>query len=392
MISPSPRQRRRHPGRRPWRSLDAAVTSGREMRVALVLGRNGTGGSESQAKLLVGGLIAEGAQVDVILIEGTDGTDGYGRAPVHVLMPTRRPGIRGLIDMARALFELRRRLDGRDYDVAHAVMARAYVLAPLSTLGRRRRPRIIAWRRNEGIHLRDRSLNAGIEWIASRATDQIVCNSLSVQNYWIKRGHVAPRKSCVIPNALEEWRFERSGCQEISHASGRIIAVGGLKPVKGHTWLVKAIGLLPAKKRPQIVIVGEGECRDELARVAAESQVDLILTGHVADPRPWLESSDVFVQASRSEGLSNALLEAMAQGIAVIATDVGGTREAVGDTGVLMEYGNTPQLLGAVMEVLGDSVLRGSLEGAARKRARTNYRVGTTVEKHLRVYRMTADA
>lgn len=357
------------------------------MRVALVLGRNGFGGSESQAKLLVAGLLAAGAEVDVILIEGDGGTDGFGSAVVRVLASKRRSGISSLFDMIRALLALRRLLGGTRYDVAHAVMARAYVLVPIATLGRHGRPRIIAWRRNEGIHLRKRSLSAALEWAASKATDLVVCNSRSVQAYWIERGHILPHRSCVIPNALEDWRFEASGQTKVRHAVGRIIAVGGLKRVKGHAWLIETIGQLRPSDRPQVVIVGEGECRGDLIRTARENEVELVLTGYMQDPRPWLESSEIFVQTSRSEGLSNALLEAMAQRVAIIATGVGGTEEALGDAGIIVEYKNSPQLIDAMETLLADSGLRNDLGAAAFQRANSGYRLESIVTEHLDVYR-----
>jgi len=197
------------------------------MRVAIVLGRNGLGGSESQTKILVRGLVAAGSDVDVILIEGDGGTDGFAPADVHVLLPRRQGGIVGFIKLIGAMIALRRRLRGNRYDVAHAIMARAYVLVPFATALSWRRPRIVAWRRNEGIHLRKRSIAAGIERIASRMTDHIICNSNSVRKYWIDRGYVRLQKSTVVPNALEQWRFEQSDDTiAVRHVVGRIVAVG----------------------------------------------------------------------------------------------------------------------------------------------------------------------
>src|SRR5262249_56746103 len=98
------------------------------------------------------------------------------------------------------------------------------------------------------------------------------------------------------------------------------------------------------RRRPQLVIVGDGPLRESLAGQARTLGVEdsVRFEGTVADVRPVLAAMDVFVLPSRAEGMSNALLEAMAAGRPVVATAVGGNTEVVtdGETGLLVPPAN----------------------------------------------------
>lgn len=138
--------------------------------------------------------------------------------------------------------------------------------------------------------------------------------------------------------------------------------VGRLEARKGHEHFLVAAKMMLAKAngmRPQVLIVGDGPLRAKLAARATELGVagSVTFTGAVSDVRGALGAMDVFVLPSHAEGMSNALLEAMAAGRAVVATAVGGTREAFdGDrTGVLVPPGDAGALAGEVLLLLGDA-------------------------------------
>ncbi len=362
------------------------VEVARDLRVAFILGRDGQGGSESQARLLVRGLTAAGVPVDVFLVEGDGKSSDFGGAEVISLGGRRRPGLPGLLQMFVALIRLVRHLRRGRYTVAHAVMARAYVLMPLAvTLA----PGVatVAWRRNLGIHTKPHSPAAALEFLASRLTDMVICNSTVVRDYWVAQRHVRPDRCVVIPNALENWRFEPIIAAPRSDRR-RLVAVGGLKKVKGHEALVRACKALEGMGwQAEVVILGEGECRDDLVSLADTIGVNLALAGHVSDPRPWLSSADVFVHPSHSEGLSNAILEAMAQRVPVVCTDVGGARELLGEAGVLVQPGAPGELSVAIARVLDMS--RAEVElmtNRAGEHAMNSFSLDAVVEQHLAVY------
>jgi glycosyltransferase involved in cell wall biosynthesis len=120
------------------------------------------------------------------------------------------------------------------------------------------------------------------------------------------------------------------------------------------------------------VLVGDGRFREALiAHARAAGIADRVrFSGGLADVRPALAAADVFVQASDEEGLPVAVLEAMAMGVPVVATDVGGTREAVNDgvTGLLVPARDAAALAAAVVRLMDDSGLAARFGTFGRKR------------------------
>jgi len=357
------------------------------IRVAMVLGRDGVGGSESQAHALVRGLRSAGVEVDFFVIEGDGSNKVLPSDGARVLISKRRRGIRGIWTMAVALARLRSVFRNGNYTAVHGVMSRAYVLVPLAAYSLRSRPMIVTWRRNLGIHLAQRSAASALERIASALTDVMVCNSDEVRNYWIERGHARPSKTLVVRNLLESWRFDAVVPQAPSEGGSRLLAVGGLKPVKGFDLLIDAAAdLRRAGHRVDVVIVGDGECRGSLVMQAEQAGVPLLLPGHVADPRSWLASADVYVQPSYSEGQSNAIIEAMAQGVPIVATAVGGSTDLLEGVGTTVPSGDRAELTTAIAMLLVDAEKRTEMGRAAKDRARDTFDVSEIVSQHIAIY------
>ncbi len=169
--------------------------------------------------------------------------------------------------------------------------------------------------------------------------------------------------------------------------------VGRLEERKGHEQMLLALRALGAGangERPQGVIVGDGPLRDALAAQARALGVadDVRFTGTVADVRPLLAAMDVFVLPSRAEGMSNALMEAMAAGRPVVATAVGGNTEVVthGSTGVLVPPGDAGALATAVGGLLHDPERASHLATAARRVVTDRFGARARVAELERLY------
>src|SRR4030095_5782738 len=134
--------------------------------------------------------------------------------------------------------------------------------------------------------------------------------------------------------------------------------LGRLDPVKDQAGLVRACAQTPGTGKRVVVIAGDGPSRPELERVASElGLADRVrLLGERTDVSLILQALDVFVLPSLGEGISNAILEAMATGLPVIATRVGGNVELVreGITGSLVEPRNPHALSQALDTYLGE--------------------------------------
>ncbi len=173
-----------------------------------------------------------------------------------------------------------------------------------------------------------------------------------------------------------------------------LLCLGNLKPIKGQQVLLEAIGQLGASARGLCtVFVGEdghGGALPAYAKAKLPGS-DIRFIREQDDPLPWYQAADLFVLPSLSEGMSNALLEAMACGLPVIATNVGGNRDVIeiGRSGRLVEPGDARALARSINELHSDESCRNQLAAAARKRVETAFNLrdslGAFADRYVRL-------
>jgi glycosyltransferase involved in cell wall biosynthesis len=206
-----------------------------------------------------------------------------------------------------------------------------------------------------------------------------------------------------IPNGVDTRRFapvEPAEKRRLRRALGlppvpAVIYAGRLAPEKGVDVLVDAWA--EARRRGLVAtlcLVGEGPERAALERRARDHGVlgAVRFAGAAADVAPWLAAGDAFALPSRTEGLSVALLEAMSSGLAVVATDVGGTRDAAGGAAVLVPPDDPRSLAEALVAVLAEPEQARPLGDAARRRVLSRFGIGLVARRHLDLYREVAEA
>jgi glycosyltransferase involved in cell wall biosynthesis len=150
-----------------------------------------------------------------------------------------------------------------------------------------------------------------------------------------------------------------------------VTAVGSLTPVKDHRTQLAAFALVAARHpAARLLIVGDGPLRPELEALARSSGGARVrFLGHRADVPAVLRASDVYVQTSLTEGFSNAILQAMACGLPVVATAVGGNPELVtADAGTLLPPRDARAIGEAIGALVADPARRRSMGRAARRR------------------------
>lgn len=212
---------------------------------------------------------------------------------------------------------------------------------------------------------------------------------------------IAPDRVVGIPNGVDCEVFRPAGDEErralrrqLGLGPGPVVLfLGRLVPQKAPELLLEAVGRLagglPPELRPQLAFVGDGPARDALRAAAASlSGGTALFPGEVADPTPWLRAADLFALPSHFEGLSNALLEALACGLPVVASRVSGTEDvfAAGRVGRLFEPGDAAGLARALRELLADPGARAVAAHEARRVAEKVFSLDTVAERTLALY------
>lgn len=201
------------------------------------------------------------------------------------------------------------------------------------------------------------------KWIFRRS-DCIIAVSRAVKQHIVNLG-VEPSKVKVIPNgvSLKDYiPMQKSSHRSEQCMSKRIVTVGRLIQNKGiHHLIDAAPEVLQRFPSTEFIIVGEGPMRTELESRAKEKCVSHAFRFHGFVPKvsDILNTNDIFVRPSLTEGMPLAVLEAMACGLPVVATRVAGTPEIVIDheTGILVNVGDVENLAEALMELLGNTEL-----------------------------------
>ena len=227
------------------------------------------------------------------------------------------------------------------------------------------RGRIASKRETTGTRTRAQTT---VENTAFRLAHAIVANAAAVKEQLVGEG-VSSDKITVIHNGLDLSRFRQNGNVtealqrlDLESISGRpiITMVANFEyRVKDHPMLLRAAQRVTANVPEAIfVLAGEGELREEMQKLAGELGLkeSCFFIGRCASVPDLLAASDICVLSSQAEGFSNSILEYMAAGRAVVATDVGGASEAIveGETGYLVQAGDDQAMAERITSLLRD--------------------------------------
>jgi len=232
---------------------------------------------------------------------------------------------------------------------------------------------------------------------ASRVS-RMVAVSQDLKQFIVRQAGVAEHRVNVIYNGTDiaglaptdQLRAIRADLRldEYDHVIG---SVGSLYPVKGQIHLINALPeIVRACPKTVLLLVGQGELEQVLKVEVAKRNVDahVRFLGFRSDVPALLSLFDVFVLPSLSEGLSMALLEAMAAGKPVVATNVGGNPELVvdGDTGFLIDAESPESISNRVVQVLRDKQRAGRMGDSGRRRAQDKFSFRAMVDRYQKCY------
>ena len=214
---------------------------------------------------------------------------------------------------------------------------------------------------------------------------------------------ISPHQVILIRNGIEMARFLERADQEkvrqykeaIGLRGAPIVgAIARLSPVKGLDTLIRVLPrLVPQFPRLQLLLVGSGPAKSDLVRLAYSLGVaeHVVMTPSVEDTRIPLAAMQLFLAPSHQEGFGLAIVEAMAAGVAVVATRNGGPSEIIqdGKSGLLVPPGDPEPWEEAIRTLLNDSALREKFQETARQRAQEEFDMKRVVEEVEDVYAKT---
>jgi glycosyltransferase involved in cell wall biosynthesis len=301
------------------------------------------------------------------------------RRPIHLFQD-----VLGLTELIRLMARLRP-------DIVHANSSKAGILGRIAATLAGVPVRIFTvhgW----AFRAYEPPLSTGYLWAdraMRRITTRTICVAETELESGIRAGTCDPARSVVIPNAVSLDRPQRRHPERLD-GPATVLAVGRLRAPKDFLTLVRAAALAPAGTL-RVLIAGEGPDRPrleaEIARLGMAGTVELL--GEREDVAELLATADVFVLPSRSEGMPMSVLEAMAAGVPVVASRVGGVPELVRDgvTGTLVAAEDPGALAAALSALATDAGARARLGAAGRARAEAEFGLDMWRQAHVDLYR-----
>lgn len=324
-------------------------------------------------------------------------------AGIPFLVAVRQAGIE--LDVLRERFRfdpsliggLRQTVERRDPDIVQTHHVKSHLLTRLSGLWRDR-PWIAFHHGYTTTDLKMRCYNQLDPWSLRAAHRVITMNSAFARDLEVKG--VPAERIRIVHNAVDRPQpIGEHRVRALRSALGMadderiVLAVGRLSREKGHADLVGALAHL-RRMHPgmsvRLVIVGEGPERQHVERLARSLAVHTSITfaGHVGEIDPYYAVADVLALPSHSEGSPNVLLEAMAAGLPVVATDVGGIPEIVSDqVTALITRPHDPRAIGEALGLMLTSPrMARKIAANARNAVTSRHSPETRLHKLLQIY------
>lgn len=370
------------------------------MRILCFVTVLGGGGAERQVVRVLNGLDRERFQSAVAVLRpgGSYEPELRKDVPIFDLRCTR---------IRAAIPPLRRLIRDERPDVLCAFMDRPNCVALAATYGLRRGPAVVACLQvapSADIGSPGSLRHRGLVYAASRLyprADRLIAISDGVGQDIVRLVPAVRARTVVIPNAGPGDEVRDLACEPFPMPrSGRrgkvVVACGRLTEQKGFDVLLEAVANVSSTEDVSLWLVGDGELRGVLERRANELRIGqrVWFTGFRSNPYPLIAAGDVFVLSSLWEGFGNVIVEAMALGIPVIATDCPyGPGEIIQHekNGLLVPPSAPEMLADAIRRVLRDDPLRKTLAQQGRARSR-DFRPTAIAERYGRVFEQVASA
>jgi glycosyltransferase involved in cell wall biosynthesis len=306
--------------------------------------------------------------------------------------------MRGEVD-PMACCRIRQIIQIGKYDILHSHTSHAHTLAFFASIGFRV-CRLVTRRVDFSIFRHSFLSLSGIKY--RHMADHYIAISHKIKDVMVADG-VAAERIFVVHSGVDLQRFATvSGehlATEFNLTPGEkvVINVAHLAGHKGQEFLVRAIPrVVTIIPEVRFFIVGKGELMAELKALAASLGItrELIFTGFRSDVGAFYKIADLFVMSSVQEGLGTAVLDALAEGKAVVATNCGGIPEIIhdGETGRLVEPANPEALAQGIIDVLKHPEPADEMAERGRALVQSQFSIEAMAENNLAVYRRLLSA
>lgn len=313
------------------------------------------------------------------------GVETWPRELIRLYMPEGRSVARSVAREAAS----------RNVQVVHTFHFKSDWMGP--SVARRLGCPLVSSRRDLGFH-RTTVHNLVYRMVRPRVA-AFIAPSEAVRQVMIRQDRLDPERVHVIYNGLDRARFEGNHDRAAARkamglpVNGPVIGmVSGFRPIKDHPTLLKAMQCI-VRDHPNahLALVGEGTEEAKLRDMTAELGLtnNVTFTGPTRDVPRALAAMDIFVLSTHSEGMSNAIIEAMAAGLPVVASDVGGNAECVanGVTGFIVPHEDVDALAARLTELLCDTAESAAFGEAGRQRVAELFDVEAMVRRTAELYR-----
>jgi glycosyltransferase involved in cell wall biosynthesis len=364
-------------------------------RVTVVTSRLDVGGTERHLTRILPALRQRGVDISLYVMER-----GGPLEPELVAQGVRveGPSRARFLHWPRATLQLARYLRRERPTIVHFFLPRPYLYGSVAAEIAGQRRRIMSRRSLANYMTRHRFASLAEKAMHRRCLALIGNSTAVVEQLSAECGN--PKKVALLHNGIEIPPLvtvaERGRIRQklkIESEAIVIAVVANLIPYKGHRDLIEALSAIRSKMPGdwRVLMIGrdEGIGRELKARTEALGLADhVIWLGEQPQVEDLLRASDIFVLPSHEEGFSNALLEAMANGIAPVATAVGGNLDAVMDdeTGRLVNAHDPAALGDAILQLAGDAVLRNRLGAVARQRVVEHFSFADCISRYEALY------
>jgi glycosyltransferase involved in cell wall biosynthesis len=357
------------------------------VRVCFMIDRLSRAGTETQLLALIRSLDRQRVIPHLVLLDGEDELS-HSLEPDDC--PTLRLGLQSLIGRATlpAIACLARFWRKHRIEILQTYfLDSTYFGVPLAKLSGIRK--VIRVRNNLGYWMTDNHRRLG-RWMG-RLADLTLTNSESGRQALLEKESLHPEKIAVLENGVDLERFPQPEAPNVDGDVVRVGVVANLRPVKNIDGLIRAAALLrTSQPRLRYEVAGEGEQRPELEALLSERNLGdtFALVGSVRDVPSFLMRQDIAVLCSHSEGMSNALLEYMAAGRAIVATDVGANAKLIEHqkSGLVVSAGNDAALAEAIAWLLDHPHEAQTMAANSRKKVEREYSREAMVRRFEALY------